>query len=588
MLDNVPPKNRIEVDWPASLSRDGGALVSLADLLAALRRSAWIIALCVLVSLTLGAVYLAKTPASYVASAQLMIEAAKQSFIWRDSNVVDLTVDNAQVESQVEVLRSERIINNVIATLGLASDPEFRNDSAASDYARERIAVERFKEALRIRRLGQSYVIEISFWSTDPEKAARIANEVTDAYFRDQLRAKTEAIQQAGEWMQQRVAALGVQLNAAATAVQNFRVANRILDTGGSNQGRLLDKLTELEARAQAYRKLYESFVQRLTEHQQQESYLISNAQVISIAMTPLAKSFPKTLLVLLLALLLGLLVGASIAAARSALDGSVRTAKQLRQFLGLDCLAFLPRFRRSRRRRTAVAPQEHGDPLSPFGNSMRSIGISLQALRDKPNLRLGVISLRPGEGKTTIATGLAALFANAGSKTLLIDADLHHPSLSNRVVPRSNQEAAEIPDNGLEDAIVFDSGTAAYILPLANNPHHCDLAHVLNPSAMQELFQRVQKTFAIVVVDLPALATAADTRAIGPLLDGCIVVVEWGRTPLEQLSEAVELLRSSRVHLFGAVINKVSGGFPSWFGHAAPTGEATVNYSGFHVRSYS
>src|SRR5215204_4569337 len=99
MLDNVPPRNRIEVDWPASPSCDGSPLVSLADLLAALRRSAWIIALCVLVSLTLGAVYLANTPASYVASAQLMIEAAKQSFLWRDSNVVDLTIDNAKVES---------------------------------------------------------------------------------------------------------------------------------------------------------------------------------------------------------------------------------------------------------------------------------------------------------------------------------------------------------------------------------------------------------------------------------------------------------------------------------------------------------
>jgi succinoglycan biosynthesis transport protein ExoP len=296
--------------------------------------------------------------------------------------------------------------------------------------------------------------------------------------------------------------------------------------------------------------------------------------------MTPLGKSSPKTSLVLLLALFLGLLVGAGIAAARSVLDGSVRTAKQLRQFLGLDCLALLPRFRGSRRRRTAVAPQEHRGPLSSFGNGMRSIGISLRASGDKPNLCLGVVSLLPGEGKTTVAIRLAALFANTGSKTLLIDADLHHPSLSNRVTPRSNQEAAGLP----EDAIVFDSGTAAYILPLADNPHPHDLAHVLNPSAMQELFQRVQKTFAIVIVDLPALATAADTRAIGPLLDGCIVVVEWGRTPLEQLSEAVELLRSSRVHLFGAVINKIGNDFPSRFNDHLKSFRKIVLSARFHL----
>src|SRR5258706_9387370 len=110
--------------------------------------------------------------------------------------------------------------------------------------------------------------------------------------------------------MQERVTELSAKLNTAAAAVQKFRAENGISDIGTNNQPRLIDKLTELEARAQAYRKLYESFLQKLTENQQQESYPVSNARVITAASTPLVKAYPKTRLILLLSMLLGLVVG--------------------------------------------------------------------------------------------------------------------------------------------------------------------------------------------------------------------------------------------------------------------------------------
>src|SRR5207302_618284 len=116
------------------------------------------------------------------------------------------------------------------------------------------------------------YIIEISFSSRDPEKAARIANAIADAYIHDQLEAKADAARQASRWMEERLTQLGRQLNAAANAVHEFRTANGIADR---TEGRslLIDKLTELEATAGAYRKLYEALLQRMGENQQQESF---------------------------------------------------------------------------------------------------------------------------------------------------------------------------------------------------------------------------------------------------------------------------------------------------------------------------
>jgi Mrp family chromosome partitioning ATPase/capsular polysaccharide biosynthesis protein len=543
--------------------------VSVTDLVPALKRSFWIIAGCVFAIVLPVTVYVALTAPSYVASAQLLIGPAKQSFLLQDSGVVDLTIDNAQVESQVEVLGSERIADDVIGALGLEHDADFRSDTATSDYERHRIALARFKGGLSARRIGQSYVIDVSFRSTDPEKAARIANGITAAYIRDQLKAKTDVARQASQWMQERVTELGVELNAAATAVQKFRAANGISDNGTNNQPRLIDKLTELEARAQAYRKLYESFLQKLAENQQQESYPVSNARVITAASTPLVKTYPKAKLILLFAILLGLVAGAAIAAARSILDGSVRNGKQIRQVLALECLAALPSYRSTRQNGTAARYDEVlGAPFSPFAEAMRSIKVSVQNARHgMPGLCLGVVSLLPGEGKTTLAVNLAGLFATSGSKTLLVDANFGDPSLSRELAPGAQRGLVEALRDGHEAAIAFDPTRMVYILPLVDRERLANSADLLSSPAMKNLLSQLAAVFATVIVDLPALSRTVDARAVAPMLDQCILVTKWGGTPLEPLKEAADLLRADQARLLGAIINQAEDGIPPLFG---------------------
>jgi hypothetical protein len=80
-------------------------------------------------------------------------------------------------------------------------------------------------------------------------------------------------------------------------------------------------------------------------------------------------------------------------------------------------------------------------------------------------------------------------------------------------------------------------------------------------------LLGQVAAAFAIIIFDLPPLSRAVDARVIGPQLDQCILVVERGRTPLEPLKEAVDLLRTEKIPLMGAIINKVDNGIPPLFG---------------------
>ena len=91
--------------------------------------------------------------------------------------------------------------------------------------------------------------------------------------------------------------------------------------------------------------------------------------------------------------------------------------------------------------------------------------------------------------------------------------------------------------------------------------------AELLGSPAVQDLLPKLKQKFATILVDLPALSRSVDARAIAPLLDGCILVVAQGRTPLRALDDAIELLRADDVNLIGVVINRVSNGIPPLFG---------------------
>jgi Mrp family chromosome partitioning ATPase/LPS O-antigen subunit length determinant protein (WzzB/FepE family) len=554
--------------WPAAA--DSAETITLADALVFVRRQFWVIAGAVAAMAVLAALYILLTPSEYLARAELLIEPGKQHALWQDSGVVDLTIDNAQVESQVEVLRSERIANDVIANLGLINDADFSHPG--TDYERQRAVLAQFENALSARRVGQSYVIEVSFRSRDPDKAARITNAVTDAYLRDQQQAKQDVAEQASQWMEKQITDLGVQLNTAAAAAQEFRVSHGINGTATNNGGQpqLLDKLTQLESKAEAYRKVYEGLLERFTENQQQASYPVSNARVITSAARPLVRTYPKSKLVLLLSLLVGLVVGIAVAAARAVLDGSVRSAKQVSQATGLSVLGVLPR---SQNASAAGARSEDwvevlDAPLSPLSEAIRGARISVQhACGGRSGYCLGILSLLPDEAATTVTTNLAALFEASGTKTLLVDADLRERRLTRQLAQDTTIGFADAVRAGSADALLYERKTKAHLLAAGLNTPINDVDGLLDSPGFSTLLATLKEEFGAILVDLPALGRVGDARAAGPLLDGCVLVCTYGRTPLRALEDAVELLRADNVVLFGVVITDVSTDIPPLFG---------------------
>jgi polysaccharide biosynthesis transport protein len=202
-------------------------------------------------SLALGLVYLITTPPNFTSHAMLLIDSSKLRILQQQQTPIgDVPIDTAQVETQVEILKSENIGLSVIKELKLTEDPEFIGSGAGllgwlvgsagsgtgrSERQLERSALAAFLGKRSISRVARTYVLDIGFTSLNPTRSAAIANAIADAYIVDQLESKYQATKRASVWLQDRIKELRQQASEADRAVLDYKEKNKIVAVGGTS-----------------------------------------------------------------------------------------------------------------------------------------------------------------------------------------------------------------------------------------------------------------------------------------------------------------------------------------------------------------
>jgi uncharacterized protein involved in exopolysaccharide biosynthesis len=330
MLDTPTTSNRSDPGAPSGAA----AAHSVQGIYEFLKANRYTIGMPVVLAALLMSLYIVTAKPMYTAVTHLLIDANLPHILPEQPGDYRAQLDAAQVDSQIAILRSDQIAMIVINKLQLLTDPDFLERASFfgvvtpsdSSKTQTRRVMDAFQSELQIRRQGRSYVLEVSYRSDKPEKAAQLADATVEAYIDDQLRARADAAQQGSQWLEGRIQALRAQVNAAAVKVLEFKAKRdyRMPIDGSAVADRIegarpLPQFTldELESTAQSYRKIYESYLQAHADAVQRHSYPVSNARVIT-RITPY-KSHPKAVLLLSFAVLLGALVGVGIAFVRQA-----------------------------------------------------------------------------------------------------------------------------------------------------------------------------------------------------------------------------------------------------------------------------
>ena len=523
---------------------DDPPLTTLGDMVATVWQHRRPLGLWIAACLALAGWHLHVTPPEFSASATVILEPRRQSSSAQDGGGASFqpTLDSAQAESQIQVIKSERILANVfdvldmrnapefaprgpslrqraMAALGLAAEPDVVGPEQAVADSRTR-AFQAFADRVGVRRVGQSYVLEVSYRADSAVQAARIANAVTSAYILSQIDQKAAAAHNGAEYL----------------------------------QGRISDIKTEQEAALDGVRQGRIPTVQ----------FPDADARVIGAALRPLGKASPQTALVIAFALSFGLLTGLLAVAVRHALDRTLKSRAQIRHALGVECLGILPdvgrtREMRSTRRPAGLTRAVMTDPESRFAHAVRATRTAV--LLSTPRHRgraIGLVSWSHGEGRTTLASNLAHLMSVSGTPVELIDGDLRNPTLTSLLAPRSaaGLNEALLDHDGLSRLASVRLSDALGFVPAVAAGRISEPNHYLGSPEMVGLLARLTAG-RDVVVDLPPLGTSCDALALSPVLDGVVLVVEAGRTTVEEALDALRVLRTAHAKVLGVVLNR-------------------------------
>ncbi len=176
----------------------------------------------------------------------------------------------------------------------------------------------------------------------------------------------------------------------------------------------------------------------------------------------------------------------------------------------------------------------------------------------DRKIKKVLVTSSGLGEGKTSTAINLCISFAQAGTRVLLIDADLHKPMLikhlgSNSFIGITNY----ISGNAEIDEIISSTNLDNFYF-ITCGPKPTKSADILSSRKFAELLEKVEDSFDLIVIDSPPLGKHIDAAILASLSDYVLLVVRSNATDYRNVATAKDQLEKVGVKDIGIVLNKV------------------------------
>ncbi len=519
----VPPVSLGETQ-PSSL-RDGWlwAITSL------LRYRIMVIAIC-LVSVSAGVAIVMLRPPIYTAVAHLQLTNLRLAFSRDDAFFAETQLDPTFIETQLQILRSDRIILGVVDNLRLDREP-LTKPFEMPEYLREALALlplpapsesgpkeltdprlaglKAVKTQFSADRLGLSSIVQVRFSASTPETAARVANDLVRAYVADQNAARQEAAQAGSSWLRERLREVG------------------------------------------------------------------PKTRIIAAAIPPTDKSNMRGLLIIGMAGVLGLGLGGGLAFLRSFLDKAIRTPEQGSQATAARFLGLVPWTRKDRffvdtaqdlsanENRVAISRNYHdllvkkADPELLYTMRIAEARIADSSRRLGAKV-IGVAALTAGEGSTTVSAKLALSLALAGRKVLLVDlspydAGLTHGFRMSKV--GGLVDYAMGSDVPLSSVVAIDRTTGLHVLPIGklNEAKRLDWLEILT-----RLLAAAKPDYELIILDLPPATMAPDARSMAHLVDGYVLVLGWGMISAAEVKAGLSTAAGLSEKMIGFILNGI------------------------------
>jgi len=353
-------------------------------------------------------------------------------------------------------------------------------------------------------------------------------------------------------------------------------------------------QLSRMNRTVEMRASLYTELQKKLQEARIAEQSELGYVEIVDTAVVPDKSVRPRVPLNLALGALLGLLLGIAGAFVRNALDNKVRRPDDVRR-VGLNLVGAIPSLTRvvkadfdGQKRVTLNGGRYETslvtllNPLSPISEGYRRLRTNIQFSDPDRETRVVMItSAEPGEGKTVTSSNLAVAYAQAGRRTVYVDADLRRAS-GHKMFGINREpglvdllfDPAQYPLEGFRSRI-----DDLHVIPAGRtvpNP-----AEVLESLRMQDVVSMLREEFDIVIVDTPPVLAVADALLLSRQTDACLIVCSANSTNVHALETSSEMLRDVDAPVIGVVLNKMDRKASSGYSYSYGYGHSYDVYYG-------
>jgi capsular exopolysaccharide synthesis family protein len=283
-----------------------------------------------------------------------------------------------------------------------------------------------------------------------------------------------------------------------------------------------------------------------------------------------LRPDYPKVPLNIALGVIVGLIVGVGLAFFIEYLDTSVKTIDDVEQTLQAPVLGVIPQ---------NVGSMLEEGASSPHAEAYRVLRTNLLFSRKDDALStITVVSGGAGEGKSTTLFNLAVIFAQSGSRVLIVDSDLRRPSI-HKFFRLSNSIGLTnylLKQNTLEEVVQTTSLGTLDFLPSGKLPSSS--MGILNSPAMKELVKEVKRRYDFVFFDSPPIMGVSDASILASIVDLSVQVIQYRKYPQAMTVRAKQMVEKVGGTLLGVVLNNINISQDSYYYY----------YSGYYYDYYS
>lgn len=430
----------------------------------------------------------------------------------------------------VEIATSTPILDELITRLGIAKPPK-----------------------VEVKQIPETELLEIAVRHADPAIARDAANTLANIMVERSLSLYAGDAPTARELMEAQLAEAKKDLD---QAIAEYTALLLELSQGGENSTVTDEQLSVLGRQVNLRQQLYVDLLVRYEEVRSSEEMRSNAITVIEYAELPKKPASPNLILNAILGASAGAIGGLLLVIVLESFRTKVTSATEIQSLTGLPVIARIPSVRRSRRRSPDL--RRIPDLEDPF----QSLQVRLQLsnlVRNTRNPVILVTSPEPGTGKTTVAVNLALSMARAGNRVILVDADLHRPSVHKVLNIKQQVGLSDIltGDRHPETALKPIDGSNLRVLTSGLTGKDTTLTELISPYKIELIFRTLAEICDYLIVDSPALLVTGYSVALARQASATVLVTAQNHTDRGDLESAMQQLAETNANVIGVVINR-------------------------------